>query len=47
LVRKKINVVIAGQFGRKMTAALKAGKRLFVEKQGVVIDTVKEQIYAK
>lgn len=47
LAGKKVNVVIAGHFGDKMTATLKAGKIKYVKKQGVVIGAVQEQIHAK
>ena len=47
LAEKKVKMIIAGQFGDKVADMLKAKKIKYVEKQGVVIDAVKEQIHAK
>jgi predicted Fe-Mo cluster-binding NifX family protein len=43
LAEKKVSYVIAGQFGNKMLNALHSSKIETVEKQGHVIDAVKEQ----
>jgi len=41
LAEKKVNVVIAGRFGPKMTAALDAANIKYIEKQGIVINVIK------
>jgi len=41
LAGKKINLVMAGRFGRKMAAALAAANIKFIEQQGIIIDVVK------
>lgn len=43
LGEKKVTLVIAGKFGRKMSAALNASHIQTVEQQGLVIDAVREQ----
>ncbi len=41
LAEKKVNMVIAGRFGSKMAAALKAADIKYIEKQGIAIDVIK------
>ncbi len=47
LAEQKVTLVIAGQFGNKMTAALKSSQIKTVQRQGLVIDAVKEQNHAQ
>ena len=47
LVEQKVSLIIAGQFGNKMEAALKSSKIETVQRQGLVIDAVKEQNHAQ
>ncbi len=47
LAEKKVSLVIAGQFGRKMQDALKSFKIQTVVRQGRVIDAVKEHNHAQ
>ncbi|MBU0945388.1 MAG: hypothetical protein KKE53_13150 [Proteobacteria bacterium] len=47
LAEKKVTLVIAGEFGRKMEAALNASQIQTIERQGRVIDAVKEQNHAQ
>ncbi len=47
LDEQKVNLVIAGQFGNKMAAALKSSQIETVQRQGLVIDAVKEQNHAQ
>lgn len=47
LADKKVNAVIAGHFGRKMLAVLITEKIQPVERQGLVVDAVREQTHAK
>ena len=47
LAEQKVNLVIAGQFGNKMAAALKSSQIKTVQRQGLVIDAVKEQNHAQ
>ncbi len=42
LVEKEANLIVAGKFGKKMKNALKADDMQYIERQGVVIDAVKE-----
>lgn len=46
LAGKKIKLVLAGRFGPKMAAALKAANIKFIEQQGNIIDGVKGVSYA-
>ena len=47
LAEKKVNMVIAGRFGSKMAAALKAAEIKYIEKQGIAIDVIKGVEHAK
>jgi len=47
LATKKINMVIAGQVGSKMAAALKTANIEYFEKQGIIADVIKGVEYAK
>ena len=47
LAEKKVNMVIAGRFGSKMAAALKAADIKYIEKQGIAIDVIKGAEHAK
>ena len=47
LAEKKVTVIIAGRFGRKMKAALKDTNIKYIEQQGTVIDKVKEVTHGK
>lgn len=47
LAEKKVTVIIAGRFGRKMKTALKGSNITYIEQQGTVIDKVKEVTHAK
>ncbi len=41
LAEKMVDIVIAGRFGPKMAAALKAAHIKYIEKQGIVVDAIK------
>ncbi len=41
LAEKKVNVVISGQVGSKMAAALEAANIKYIEKQGIAVDVIK------
>ena len=45
LAGKKVTVLIAGRVGGKMANALKIKNIHYIEKQGVVIDSVREVIH--
>ena len=47
LAKHKATLVIAGQFGRKMENALHSSKIQTVERQGRILDAVKEQNHAQ
>lgn len=47
LAGKKVNIVVAGRFGSKMSSALKAADIDYFEKQGKVIDAIKGVAYGR
>lgn len=47
LIKKNIQVVIAGHFGSKMANALETNNIQYIERHGIVIDEVKKLIDAR
>ncbi len=45
LAGKKVNIVVAGRFGSKMSSALKVADIEYFEQQGKVIDAIKGVVH--